>query len=98
MDAKLTRWANNLGLVALNVVVVRLLFPAAAVGWAIVVNEQGIGILPNTGLPYWARFVLAVVAMDMAIYFQHVMFHALSIPFAKKNAGYPIGRSRATER
>ena len=77
VDAKLTRWANNLGLVALNVVVLRWLFPAAAVGTAIVVNEQGIGILPNTDLPYWSKFMLAVVAMDMAIYVQHVMFHAL---------------------
>lgn len=79
VDAKLTRWANNLGLVALNVIALRLLFPAAAVGMAILVNERGIGILPNTGLPYWARFVLAVGAMDMAIYLQHVMFHALPI-------------------
>lgn len=79
VDAKLTRWTNNLGLVALNVIALRLLFPAAAVGMAIVVNEQGIGILPYTGLPYWAQFVLAVGAMDMAIYLQHVMFHALPI-------------------
>lgn len=79
VEAKLTRWANNLGLVAFNVVTLRLLFPAAAVGTAIVVNEQGIGILPNTALPYWAKFVLAAVAMDMAIYLQHVMFHALPI-------------------
>ena len=79
VDAKLTRWANNLALVAVNVVALRLLFPAAAVGTAIVVNEQGIGILPATGLPYWAKLVLALGAMDMAIYVQHVMFHALPI-------------------
>jgi sterol desaturase/sphingolipid hydroxylase (fatty acid hydroxylase superfamily) len=79
VDAKLTRWANNLGLVAVNVVALRLVFPAAAVGTAVLVNEQGIGILAATGLPYWAKLVLAVGAMDLAIYLQHVMFHALPI-------------------
>ena len=78
-EAKLPRWANNLGLVAMNVVILRVLFPTAALGTALVAGEQGFGLLPASGLPYWARFVLAVVAMDLAIYLQHVMFHAIPL-------------------
>ena len=33
--SKIVRWSNNLGLVILNSFVVRLLFPAAAVGVAV---------------------------------------------------------------
>lgn len=41
--SKSIRWASNLSLVFLNTIVSRLLFPAAAVGVAIVADEQNWG-------------------------------------------------------
>lgn len=38
------RWANNLGLLAFSSLVLRSLFPAAAVGMAVVAEEQGWGL------------------------------------------------------
>ena len=75
--SKLLRWASNLGLVALNTVVLRLLFPAAAVGMASFASQQGWGLLNFVALPFWLAAPLAVVALDFVIWLQHVMFHAV---------------------
>lgn len=71
------RWPNNLVVTALDTLLVRALFPTAAVGLAVLGEPQGWGLLPWLGLPAWAAILLAVVALDLAIYLQHVMFHAV---------------------
>ncbi|MEG3639068.1 sterol desaturase family protein [Magnetococcus sp. PR-3] len=71
------RWPANLGIVALNTLVVRLLFPVAAVAWAAHVHEQGWGLLNIWGISGLAAVVLGVVVMDGIIYLQHVMVHAV---------------------
>lgn len=71
------RWTANLGIVLLNTVIVRLLFPAAAVGMAALSVEKGWGLLNNFDVPFWLAVPLAVVAMDFVIWLQHVMVHAV---------------------
>jgi sterol desaturase/sphingolipid hydroxylase (fatty acid hydroxylase superfamily) len=68
---------SNLGVVALNTALLRLLFPAAAVGFALVGEERGWGLLDNVALPDWLAVLAAIIALDLAIYLQHVMFHAV---------------------
>ncbi len=75
--SRTVRWANNLGLVFLNSFVLRLLFPAAAVGMAAFTAEQGWGILNYYQLPLTLSVVLVVVTMDFIIYLQHVLVHAV---------------------
>ena len=75
--SKTMRWANNLGLVALNAVVLRLLFPVAAVGAAAVAAGQDWGLLNQYQVPFWLALPVAVVAMDFVIWLQHVMVHAV---------------------
>jgi sterol desaturase/sphingolipid hydroxylase (fatty acid hydroxylase superfamily) len=75
--SKTVRWANNLGLVFLNSFLLRLLFPAAAVGMAAFAAEQGWGLLNHFRVPLWPAVVAAVVAMDLVIWLQHVMVHAV---------------------
>jgi len=77
LNTRRVRWVANLGLVVLNSVVLRLAFPMAAVGFAMLAAERGWGLLNAFALPGWAALVIAVVALDFAIYFQHVMFHAV---------------------
>ena len=74
--SKALRWANNLGVVCLNTVLVRVVFPGAAVGVALFVAEQGWGVFNYYALPYGLVVLLCVLVMDFAIYLQHVMFHA----------------------
>ena len=77
LHTRAVRWTANLGLVVLNSVLLRLVFPLAAVGFASFATARGWGLLNNFALPEWAALVLAVVALDFAIYLQHVMFHAV---------------------
>ncbi len=77
--ARRTRWANNLGLVLLNTVVVRAIFPTTAVGVAMQAAEQGGGILNQVALSENARVLVGVIALDLAIYLQHVLFHAVPV-------------------
>ena len=74
---RLLRWSNNLAIVVINTVAVRLTFPVLAVGLALTAREQGWGLLNSFGVPDWFGFCVAVVALDLAIYLQHVMFHAV---------------------
>ena len=71
------RWPSNLGIVALNTVLLRLVFPLAAVGLAVFGAARGWGLLNNINLPAWASVALAVIVLDLVVYLQHVMFHAV---------------------
>jgi sterol desaturase/sphingolipid hydroxylase (fatty acid hydroxylase superfamily) len=70
------RWTNNLGVVALDSLLVRLVLPTAAVGVAVYAEAAGWGLLSLVEWPSWLEVVIAVLALDLAIYFQHVLFHA----------------------
>jgi sterol desaturase/sphingolipid hydroxylase (fatty acid hydroxylase superfamily) len=72
-----SRWPANLGIVVLNTVILRLLFPVAAVGVALAAEARGWGPLHHPGVPDWAAFAAGVVLLDLAIYLQHRMFHAV---------------------
>jgi sterol desaturase/sphingolipid hydroxylase (fatty acid hydroxylase superfamily) len=71
------RWSSNLGLTALNALALRFLVPLGAVGTALLAQERGWGLLNNVALPAWLAVALAVVALDLVLYLQHVMFHAV---------------------
>lgn len=71
------RWTSNLGVVALDTVLVRLLFPVTAVGLAALGEARGWGLLNIWQVPAWIAVPLAVVVLDLVIYLQHVMFHAV---------------------
>ena len=75
--ARRRRWPANLGLVVLNSILIRLLFPAAAVGVALAAETQGWGLLQLYDVPTWIALVAGVVMLDLTIYLQHVMFHAV---------------------
>ena len=74
---RLLRWSNNLALVVLDTLAVRLLFPVLAVGLALVTAERGWGLLHLWPMPEWFAFVASVLLLDLAIYLQHVAFHAV---------------------
>jgi len=77
--SKTLRWANNLGLVFFNSFILRLIFPAAAVGVAAFAAEHGWGLLNYYSFPLSFSIVVSIIAMDFIIYLQHVMVHAVPI-------------------
>ncbi len=74
-----TRWPNNLGISALNTVVLRIIFPTAGVGMTIFASVHGWGILNVLNPPNWIAVVLSIVLLDLAIYVQHAAFHAVPL-------------------
>jgi sterol desaturase/sphingolipid hydroxylase (fatty acid hydroxylase superfamily) len=73
------RWPSNLGIVVLNTVLVRLLLPTTAVALALVGEAEGWGLLQRLALPAWAALPLGVIALDLVVYLQHVMVHAVPV-------------------
>ncbi|MCK5874129.1 MAG: sterol desaturase family protein [Alcanivoracaceae bacterium] len=71
------RWPNNLLLVAINTLVVRMVFPLAAVGIALMAAERSWGLFNQVSLPGWLEILLSFVLLDVLIYFQHRVFHRL---------------------
>lgn len=74
---RLLRWSGNLGIVVVDTIVLRLAFPLAAVGLALIAEERGWGLLNVLEAPRWLAFVVSILVLDFAIYLQHVMFHAV---------------------
>ena len=74
---RVLRWSNNLAVVVIDTLLVRLTFPIVAVGLAVVAQERGWGFFNIVGAPGWAAFVVSMLALDLAIYLQHVMLHAV---------------------
>jgi sterol desaturase/sphingolipid hydroxylase (fatty acid hydroxylase superfamily) len=75
--SRLRRWPSNLAVVALNTALVRILLPATAVSMALAGERRGWGLLNNLPVPASIAIVATVVVLDLAIYLQHVMFHAV---------------------
>ena len=75
--ARRVRWTNNLGVVVLDTVFVRLAFPVAAVGVALFTDAHGWGLLNVLEMPLWLSVIVSLLLFDLVIYLQHVMFHAV---------------------
>ncbi|MHA1569906.1 MAG: sterol desaturase family protein, partial [Alphaproteobacteria bacterium] len=75
--SKAARWAGNLGIVVINTLVLRLLFPVLAVGVAAAAESRGWGLFNMVEAPFWLAVLASVALLDLAIYLQHVMFHAV---------------------
>lgn len=74
-----SRWITNFGLVVIDTLVIRLLFPVIAVGAAFWAAGQGWGLLNVVALPHWLSVLIAVILLDMMIYWQHVAFHRIPV-------------------
>lgn len=77
--SKTVRWVNNIGLVFLNSLILRLLFPAAAVGVSSYAQTHGWGLFNLIELPWLVGLVLSLLLMDLVIYTQHVIFHKVPL-------------------
>lgn len=74
---RLLRWTSNLGVVVVDTILVRLTFPIVAVGLALLAEDRGWGLFNIFATSAWLAFLVSLLALDLAIYLQHVMFHAV---------------------
>ena len=73
------RWFANLAIVVVNTAVLRLLFPILAVAAAAAAQTAGWGLFNLVALPFWLEVLLAVLALDLLIYWQHRLFHVVPL-------------------
>ncbi len=70
---RVVRWTKNLALVVVNTIILRLTFPILAVGLALIAEQRGWGLFNVLVAPLW----LSILLLYLAIYLQHVLFHAV---------------------
>lgn len=75
--SRASRWKANLGLALANTLLARVALPVTAVALAALGTKEGWGLLNRVDLPLWAEVLLAFVVLDIVVYFQHVLFHAV---------------------
>ena len=77
--SKNKRWLSNLTITIINPLIVRSIFPVIAVAMAIKAEKMGWGLLNHVELPGWIELVIGIFVLDLVIYLQHVLFHALPL-------------------
>lgn len=76
-QSRFVRWYSNIGIVILNTVLVRILIPLVPVALAVIAEKRGWGAFNLVEIPQWLAILISVVVLDLIIYFQHVIFHAV---------------------
>lgn len=74
------RWLNNLGLVSLNNLLLKLVMPLFAIDAAIYSQQQQLGLLNwlfSSAESNLLVILLAIIMLDGIIYWQHRLFHQL---------------------
>lgn len=73
------RWPGNLAIVALAAAFTRVMLPLSTVAMATIVTDRGWGLLSLSSLPMWQCVLLSLIALDLAVYGQHVLMHAVPV-------------------
>ena len=77
LDSRQVRWPSNLAVVLVDTLLLRIALPTTAVGLAFAVQGIGWGFFNIVAVPDWLGIFASVVVLDLAIYLQHVAFHAV---------------------
>jgi sterol desaturase/sphingolipid hydroxylase (fatty acid hydroxylase superfamily) len=75
--SRLKRWPHNIALLMFDIAVLRIVAPGAAIAVAVAGEINGWGLLNSIVIPQWLAIAAAMVFLDLVIYFQHVIFHAV---------------------
>ncbi len=73
------RWPANLGIIVVDSIVLRLVFPVLAVGAAELAAARGWGLFHGLNAPFWLALLASLLILDLAIYTQHVVFHKVAV-------------------
>ncbi len=76
---KAKRWVINLAMVGFNTLFTRTLLASGAFGAAVLAGQREVGFFHQLDWPWWAELIIAMVVLDLVVYFQHVLMHAVPI-------------------
>lgn len=81
--SKKKRWLTNIGISAAGTLLLRLMamlaVPVAAVAAAFYAQAHQIGLLNHVAWPEWLKVAVALLALDLAIWAQHLASHKIPI-------------------
>jgi sterol desaturase/sphingolipid hydroxylase (fatty acid hydroxylase superfamily) len=75
-DAAWRRW-QNLALGALSALITYLIIPLGALGVAFWAQRTGIGLFNWIAAPIWLQWLVSILILDCAIYWQHRATHSI---------------------
>ncbi|MEJ2177290.1 MAG: sterol desaturase family protein [Gammaproteobacteria bacterium] len=73
------RWFSNIGISLFNTVFVKLVFPLAGIGAAVLAEQNNWGLFNQVEVSHWLGVMVFLLIFDLTIYLQHRLFHA--VPF-----------------
>ncbi|MPZ21657.1 MAG: sterol desaturase family protein [Luteitalea sp.] len=73
------RWPANLGIAVIDTLSQRVVLPSALVGFALLIESRGWGLFGVLGWPALMTILASIIALDLLIYLQHVLFHAVPV-------------------
>jgi sterol desaturase/sphingolipid hydroxylase (fatty acid hydroxylase superfamily) len=76
---RVRRWSSNLGVSVINTLLLRLAAPLAAGAVALFAEARGWGLFNALDAPAWLAFAASLLLLDLTIYFQHRLFHAVPL-------------------
>ena len=76
---KTRRWVTNLSVVLISSIVLRVIFPAAAVGAALWAEAGGYGLFRIAGIDPLLAGVVSFVILDFAVWLEHVASHKVPL-------------------
>lgn len=76
---QIRRWLNHFGLTLIGNLIIRLTLPITAVSAGLYTQQHQLGLLNLIDLPAGLVIVLAIILLDLAVYLQHRLFHAVPL-------------------
>lgn len=77
--SRFQRWKTNLSIVMIGSVLTRLGTPITLVALAEALSTRNAGLLGVFELPPLTEAIIGIVLLDLVVYLQHVMFHAVPL-------------------
>ena len=76
---KMQRWFTNLSIVVLSTVLLRIVFPVAAVGTALYAEANGFGLFRMFDVNPVVAGIIAFVVLDFAVWLEHLASHKIPL-------------------
>ena len=73
------RWRTNLGIFALDMLIVRATVPLLMVGAALWAREAQFGLFNRLDMPFWLGVVASFLLLDLALWAQHLATHRVPL-------------------
>ncbi|PQA88492.1 sterol desaturase family protein [Hyphococcus luteus] len=75
LKINLARWLRNASMTVYGTILLSAIPAIAAFGAATAAEANGVGLMNQLGLPFSARLIISVLALDLMAYGQHRMLH-----------------------